>query len=110
MSKEEVESHVLSLEVTGLTSCLLVTLQSAFPTFAPARPQRALPLKGGSSYSQLCLSIPRWSFKRVHSPAEREGDRGRKRRGRGCQGEREREEGETAEMEIVPGLMEANRS
>lgn len=49
----------------------------------------ALPLKGRGSYSLLCLSIPRWSFKRA---------------------QRERERGETAEMEIVWRLKPLGRS
>lgn len=69
----------------------------SIPYFYSAHPQRALPLKGGGSYSQLCLSIPRWSFKRAHSPAERERERDSKK-------------GETAEIEIVWGVMELDRS
>lgn len=69
----------------------------SIPYFYSAHPQRALPLKGGGSYSQLCLSIPRWSFKRAHSPTERER-------------EEEREGGETAEIEIVWVVTELDRS
>lgn len=47
----------------------------SIPCFCSACPQRALPFKGGGSYSQLCLSIPRWSFKRVDCLAWARGER-----------------------------------
>lgn len=62
---------------TNLLSGRLVCYAAvSIPYFYSARAQRALPFKGGGSYSQLCLSIPRWSFKRTHSLGERERERG----------------------------------
>lgn len=44
----------------------------SIPYFYSAHPQRALPFKEGGSYSQLCLSIPRWPFKRTGWEREKE--------------------------------------
>lgn len=52
-----------------LAGCLLCCCQHS--RLRSAHTRGAVPLKGGGSYSQLCLSIPRWSFKRAPGPAER---------------------------------------